>query len=261
MHPALWISKSGLDGQQSNISIISNNLSNVNTVGFKKDRGIFQDLIYQNIRQPGGDSANGTRLPSGLMVGTGVRLAATQKDYRAGNPLRTDNSLDLTIDGRGFFQIEQPDGTTAYTRDGKFHLTEEGLIVTAEGQALQPEITIPPSSISISIGKDGIVSVLLSGNTTPQQVGTIQTVDFINPAGLQPVGDNLLTETASSGTPVAGTPASSGYGSLIQGTLESSNVNVVEELVNLIQTQRAYEINAKAVETVDSMLQFVAQVL
>jgi len=261
MHPALWISLTGLDGQQSNISIISNNLSNVNTVGYKRDRGIFQDLVYQKVRQPGGESSNGSRLPSGLMVGTGVRLAATQKDYRAGNPLRTDNPLDLTINGRGFFQVQQPDGTTAYSRDGRFQLQESGEIVTSEGLSLVPSITVPPQALSISISSDGVVSVLTAGSTTPTNVGTIQIADFINPAGLEPLGNNLLAETASSGTPSVSAPGASGYGSLLQGTLEASTVNVVEELVELIQTQRAYEMNAKAVETVDNMLQFVAQVL
>ena len=261
MHPALWISKSGLDAQQVSITVTSNNLANVNTHGFKKTQAIFKDLMYQKIRQPGGEAPGGSQLPSGLMLGTGVKLSGTEKDFREGSPLRTDNALDMYINGKGFFQILRADGTLAYSRDGKFHVDSSGNLLTSEGLLLQPGITVPANALSISISGDGIVAVLTPGTTNQTQVGTIQLADFINPGGLEPVGDNLYAETASSGTPTVGTPTNNGIGSIEQGALEASNVNVVEELVNLIQTQRAYEMNAKSVETVDGMMQFIAQVL
>lgn len=261
MHPALWVSKSGLDAQQTGITVISNNLANVNTVGYKKDQAVFQDLMYQKIRQPGGEAPVNSVLPSGLMIGTGVKLAATQKIHTTGSPLRTDKSLDLFIDGAGYFQIQMPDGTTAYTRDGRFQMDANGQVLTSEGLPLIPAVTVPANTTSISVSKDGIIGALVAGNTQETNIGTLQLAEFINPAGLEPIGDNLYRESASSGAPALGAPNSNGLGLTEQGALESSNVNVVEELVGLIQTQRAYEMNAKAVETVDGMLQFVAQVL
>lgn len=261
MHPALWVSKTGLDAQQTDISVISNNLANVNTTGFKRGRAVFEDLLYQTVQQPGAQSSQNTQLSSGLMMGTGVRTVATQKMFTEGNIIQSNNPLDIAINGRGFFEVLLPDGTSAYSRDGSFQLDAQGQLVTANGYILQPPITIPEQTKSITIGGDGTVSALTAGETTPNQVGTLQLTDFINPAGLQPIGENLFVETASSGTANAANPGDSGLGTLIQGSLESSNVNVVEELVNMIESQRAYEMNAKAIETVDSMLQYVTQTL
>ena len=254
---ALWIAKTGLDAQQTRMSVVSNNLANVNTNGFKRDRAVFQDLLYQTVRQPGAQSSEDTQLPSGLLLGTGVRAAATEKLFTQGNMTQTENPLDMAIEGRGFYEILLPDGTTGYTRDGAFQIDSQGQVVTASGYQLQPGLTIPENARSISIGTDGTFSVLESGASAPTTLGQIQTVDFINPAGLQSIGGNIYLESAASGNPNSGTPGSDGLGSLIQGSLETSNVNVVEELVNMIETQRAYEINSKAISTADSMLQFV----
>ena len=261
MTQSLWVAKTGLDAQQTRLSVISNNLANVNTFGFKKDRAVFNDLLYQTVRQPGAQSSQSTELPSGLMTGTGVRVAATEKIHSLGNILQTENPLDIAISGNGFFEILMPDGSTAYTRDGSFQRDAQGQIVSANGFTLQPAITIPADTQSLSIANDGTVSALIAGSSTPTQIGTIQISDFVNPTGLQPIGDNLFKETASSGTPQAGTPGLTGLGTLVQGALESSNVNVVEELVNMIETQRAYEMNAKAIETSDQMLQFASNTL
>ncbi|MFT5175263.1 MAG: flagellar basal-body rod protein FlgG [Gammaproteobacteria bacterium] len=254
---ALWIAKTGLDAQQTRMSVVSNNLANVNTTGFKRDRAVFQDLMYQTVQQPGAQSSENTQLPSGLLLGTGVRAAATEKLFTQGSVTQTGNSLDMAINGRGFFEILLPDGTTGYTRDGSFQLDAQGQVVTATGFLLQPGLTIPANARSVTIGTDGTLSVLEAGNTAPTNVGQIQMSDFINPAGLQSIGGNILLESASSGSPTNGAPGSSGLGTLAQGSLETSNVNVVEELVNMIETQRAYEINSKAISTADSMLQFV----
>lgn len=259
MHPALWISVTGLEAQNTDIRVISNNLANVSTTGYKKGRAVFEDLLYQNVRQPGGQSTENTELPSGLMLGTGVKTLATQKVFSQGSVINTQNQLDVAINGKGFFQISRPDGTIAYTRDGSFQLNSQGQIVTGNGYLLDPNITVPQDTTSITIGTDGVVSVLTQGNNAPQQIGNIQISDFINPAGLQPIGENQYSETSASGTPTTGTPGLTGLGSLAQGSLESSNVNVVEELVKLIQTQRAYEMNAKSVETVDGMLRYLSQ--
>ncbi len=261
MNRTLWIAKTGLDAQQTRMSVISNNLANVNTIGFKRSRPVFEDLLYQNIRQVGGQSSQNTELPTGLLLGTGVRTVATQKIHTQGNIIQTENSLDIAINGRGFLQVLQPDGTIAYSRDGAFLLNREGQVVTAEGLALQPAITIPANVQSITISRDGIVSTQIFGETASTQVGTIQLVDFVNPSGLQPIGDNLFYESTSSGSPQVGTPGQTGLGTLIQGSLESSNVSTVEELVNMIETQRAYEMNSKAISTADEMLQFVTQQL
>ncbi len=257
MNKSMWIAKTGLDAQQTRMSVISNNLANVNTTGFKRGRAVFEDLLYQNVRQSGAQSSEDTQLPSGLMIGTGVRTVATQKLFNQGNLVQTGNSLDLAIEGRGFFEILRPDGSLAYTRDGSFQLDRDGQMVTAGGYVLQPGINIPPNVKSITIGEDGTVSVLEAGANAPTQIGTLQTVDFINPAGLEPIGQNLFVETASSGDPQNGSPGLDGLGRLVQGALETSNVNTVEELVNMIETQRAYEMNSKAIATADQMLQFV----
>jgi flagellar basal-body rod protein FlgG len=254
---ALWIAKTGLDAQQTRMSVVSNNLANVNTTGFKRDRAVFEDLLYQTVRQPGAQSSDSTQLPSGLLIGTGVRTVATEKLFTQGNQSQTGNPLDVSIEGRGFLEILMPDGSVAYTRDGSFQLDSQGQVVTASGYLLQPGLTIPQNTRTITIGTDGTVSVLSAGQSAPTDIGQIQLVDFINPAGLHARGGNLFEESAASGTPQAGTPGTDGLGALIQGSLETSNVNVVEELVNMIETQRAYEINSKAIATADGMLQFI----
>ncbi|CAK0778298.1 flagellar basal-body rod protein FlgG [Gammaproteobacteria bacterium] len=258
MNRALWIAKTGLDAQQTRMAVVSNNLANVSTTGFKKGRAVFEDLLYQNIRQPGSQSSQNTILPSGLSLGTGVRTVATEKLFSQGNLVQTENSLDIAINGHGFLQILQPDGTLAYTRDGSFQLDNQGQIVTAGGLLLQPPITIPSNAQSISIGTDGAVSVQLPGVAAPSQLGTLQLADFVNPTGLQAIGDNLFLETGASGSPQTGTPGLNGMGTMIQGSVESSNVNVVEEMVNMIETQRAYEMNSKAVSTTDQMLGYLS---
>lgn len=257
MNPALWVAKTGLDAQQTNMAVISNNLANVNTTGYKRSRAVFEDLLYQNVRQVGSQSSQDTTLPSGLSLGTGVRTVATEKLFTQGNLIQTGNPLDLAIQGRGFFQIQQPDGTIAYTRDGSFQVNAQGQIVNSSGYVLQPSITIPSGTQSISIGTDGVLSVVTTNSSAPTQVGTIQLADFINPAGLQSIGNNLYLETAASGSPQAGNAGLNGLGTLAQNSLESSNVNVVEELVDMIETQRAYEMNSKAIQTSDQMLAYV----
>jgi len=257
MNKALWVAKTGLEAQQTRMSVISNNLANVNTTGFKRDRAVFEDLLYQNVRQVGAQSSQDTRLPSGLQLGTGVRTVATEKIHTLGNIVQTNNSLDIAIQGRGFIQVLQPDGNLAYSRDGSFKMDETGQLVTSSGYVIQPAITIPNNATSVTIGSDGVVSAMTPGSATPTQVGTIQLADFINPAGLQAVGQNLYQETAASGSPSTGTPGLNGLGTVSQGALETSNVNVVEELVDMIETQRAYEMNSKAIQTTDRMLQYV----
>jgi flagellar basal-body rod protein FlgG len=257
MNQALWIAKTGLDAQQTRMSVVSNNLANVNTTGFKQDRAVFEDLLYQNVRQSGGATSQDTELPTGLNIGTGVRVVATEKLFTQGGMLQTGNALDVAINGRGFFQVLMPDGNLAYTRDGTFQKNAEGELVTANGYSIQPSIQIPPDAQSITIGADGTVSVQLPGQAQPSNVGNLDTVDFVNPTGLQPIGENLYRETASSGTANPGTPGQDGFGSLLQGALEGSNVNVVAELVNMIETQRAYEMNSKAISTNDQMMQYL----
>ena len=256
---SLWISKTGLDAQQTNMDVISNNLANVSTNGFKRARAVFEDLLYQTLRQPGAQSSQQTQLPSGLQIGTGVRPVATERIFTQGNMQQTSNPLDVAINGGGFFQIQLPDGTTAYTRDGSFHVNAQGQLVTSSGYQVQPAITIPNNALSVTIARDGVVSVTRAGTATPTQVGTLQLANFINPAGLQSMGENLYLETAASGTPSANTPGTNGLGVLNQGYVEISNVNVVEELVNMIQTQRAYEINSKSIQASDQMLQKLTQ--
>lgn len=257
MNQALWVAKTGLDAQQTRMAVVSNNLANVNTTGFKQGRAVFEDLLYQNIRQSGGQSSQNTMLPSGLSLGTGVRVVATEKLFTQGSMLQTGNAMDVAINGRGFFQILKPDGNLAYSRDGTFQINNQGELVTPSGYIVQPGITIPNGAQSITIGTDGTVSVKLPGEAVPTQVGTLETVDFVNPVGLQPVGENLYIETGSSGTAQGGTPGLNGLGSLVQGSLEGSNVNVVSELVNMIETQRAYEMNSKAISTNDQMMQYI----
>lgn len=257
MNQALWIAKTGLDAQQTRMSVVSNNLANVNTTGFKRGRATFEDLIYQNVRQAGGQSSQDTILPSGLSLGTGVRVVATEKMHTQGNLLQTGNSLNMAIQGRGFFQVLQPDGSLSFSRDGSFQVNAQGEMVTAGGYPLQPTISIPDGAQSVTIGNDGVVSVSLPGQAAPTQVGSVQLADFTNPTGLQPRGENLFMETAASGSPQIGTPGLNGLGSIAQGALEGSNVNVVEELVNMIETQRAYEMNSKAISTSDQMLQYL----
>jgi len=258
---ALWVAKSGLDAQQTRMAVISNNLANVNTTGFKKSRPIFEDLLYQNVRQVGANSSQDTELPTGLQLGTGVRVVATEKLHTQGNIVQTENSLDVSIQGRGFLQIQMPNGDVNYTRDGSFKLSSTGQMVNSNGMPLEPAITIPEDAISITIGTDGVVSVLQPGSPTPSQVGQIDTASFVNPSGLEPVGENLYRESVASGTPTIGTPGENELGTLNQGSLETSNVNVVEELVNMIETQRAYEMNSKAISTTDEMLSYVTQQL
>jgi len=258
MNQTLWVAKTGLDAQQTRLSIISNNLANVSTNGFKKDSAVFEDLMYQNLRQSGGQTSQDTQLPSGLSIGTGVRLVSTEKMHSQGNIVQTGNSLDMAVNGRGFFQILRPDGSLGYTRDGSFQVNSQGQVVTSNGYLLQPAVSIPQGAQSISVSGDGTVEVTLAAATAPTQVGNIQLVDFINPAGLQATGENLFSETASSGNPQAGTPGLNGLGNIMSGSLETSNVNVVEELVNMIETQRAYEMNSKVISTTDGMLQYVS---
>ncbi|HZR35196.1 MAG TPA: flagellar basal-body rod protein FlgG [Nevskia sp.] len=259
MTSALWVAKTGLDAQQTQMAVISNNLANVNTTGFKRGRAVFQDLMYQNLGQAGAQTSTQTQSPSGLMLGTGVQIGATEKLFQQGNMQQTTNSFDLAINGRGFFQIQMPDGSLAYSRDGSFQVNSQGQMVNSSGYPLQPGITIPQAAQSVTISPDGIVSVTLAGQAAPQQVGTLTTADFINPAGLEARGTNLYVETAASGNPQTGTPGLNGLGQLVQGSLEASNVNVVEEMVNMIETQRAYEMNSKAISTADQMLQFITQ--
>jgi len=262
MHPALWISKTGLDSQQTNVATISNNLANASTVGFKKSRAVFEDLLYQNINQPGANATQNTKLPSGLMIGSGAKVVAVQKNFSQGNVLTTNNSLDMMVEGRGFFEIELPDGSAGYTRNGQFQLNEEGIIVTpGSGYPLVPQIQIPNDAQSISIGAEGEVSVRINGQAVNQVVGQLNVNDFVNPSGLEPMGENLYTETGASGAPLQGVPGADGMGFIRQGMLETSNVNVTEELVNLIESQRVYEMNSKVISAVDEMLSYVSQQL
>ncbi|MHC9086397.1 flagellar basal-body rod protein FlgG [Luteimonas sp. RIT-PG2_3] len=254
---ALWIAKTGLDAQQTRMAVISNNLANVNTTGFKRDRANFEDLLYQTQRQPGGASSEQTMLPSGMATGTGVRVATTAKSFTQGNLSQTGNALDVAINGRGFFEVLMPDGSSAYSRDGAFQVNAESELVTNEGYPVQPGLQIPEGAQSVTIAADGTVSVQIAGQTESVQVGALTLTDFVNPAGLHALGGNLYTETSASGPAQTGAPGENGVGRLVQGSLESSNVNTVEELVSMIETQRAYETNAKAISTVDQMLGYL----
>jgi flagellar basal-body rod protein FlgG len=256
---SLWISKTGMEAQQTQLDTIANNLANASTNGYKRSHAVFEDLIYQNLRQAGANSSEQTTLPTGLQLGLGSRAVATARNFSQGNLQQTTNSLDVAIKGQGFFQIQLPDGTTGFTRDGSFQVDAQGQLVTNNGYAVAPGIQVPATAQSITIGNDGTVSVALPGQTQPQVVGRLLTASFVNPAGLEPRGQNLYAETAASGTPNTGEPGSNGLGQLQQGFVETSNVNVVEELVAMIQTQRAYEMNSKAIQTSDQMLQRLAQ--
>lgn len=256
---SLWVAKTGLDAQQTQMDVISNNLANVSTTGFKRSRAVFEDLLYQNIRQPGAQSSQQTQLPSGLQIGTGVRPVATERIFTQGNLQQTSNNKDLAINGQGFFQVLLPDGSTAYTRDGSFQVDNQGQMVTSSGFVIQPAITIPANAQSITVGRDGTVSITQPGSAAPVQVGSIQLATFINPAGLLGMGENLYVETAASGNPGTNAPGTNGAGLIVQNYVETSNVNVAEELVSMIQTQRAYEINSKAITSSDQMLQRLAQ--
>lgn len=256
---SLWIGKTGLEAQQTQLDIIANNLANVSTNGFKRSRAVFEDLLYQTLRQPGAQSSQQTQLPSGFQIGTGVTPVATVKIFTQGNLQQTGNALDVAIQGNGFFQVLQPDGTLAYSRDGSFQVDSQGALVTSNGYLVQPQITIPAGALSVTIGVDGTVSALLPGTTTPTQVGALQLASFVNSTGLQSAGENLYLETASSGTPSVNTPGSNGLGKLSSGNVETSNVNVAEEMVAMIQTQRAYEVNSKVISTSDQMLAKLGQ--
>ncbi len=257
MDASMWVAKTGLTAQSTRMTTIANNLANVNTVGFKKDRAMFEDLLYQRIVQAGAQADVNSITPTGLMLGTGTRVVSTEKIHRQGNMISTENALDVAIAGDGFFAIQQADGTTAYTRDGSFKLSVDGTVVTASGESMIPAITIPQDASSITIGRDGTVTAELAAGGGAVQVGQIQLSRFVNSAGLQPIGRNLYAETNSSGQAIVGIPGDQGAGMLMQGSLEASNVNVVEEMVNMIETQRAYEINSKAIAAADGMLRFL----
>ena len=260
MMRSLWIAKTGLDAQQTQLDVVSNNLANVSTNGFKRSRAVFEDLLYQTLRPAGAQTSQQTQVPEGLQIGTGVRPIATARLHTQGNLQQTANQFDLAISGAGFLQIQLPDGTTAYTRDGSLHMDAQGQLVTSNGYPISPAITIPANTQSVTVAPDGTVSVVQAGVTAATQVGTIQLANFMNPAGLQALGQNHYAETAASGTPTTGTPGTNGLGTINQGYVETSNVNVVEEMVNMIQTQRAYEINSKAIQASDQMLQRLSQI-
>lgn len=261
MHGALHVATTGMSAQDTNLKVISNNLANVSTVGFKKDRAVFEDLLYQTRRQPGADSGADSQLPSGLQVGVGVRTVATQKVHSVGDIQITDQGFDVAITGPGFFQVVLPNGDISYTRNGQFAVDGENRLVTTEGFLIEPAITLPDDVTSFTISNDGTLTVTTAaaGPGAPQQIGTLELAHFVNPQGLQAIGQNLFQETAASGAATVATPGSDGTGLLKQGALETSNVNAVEELVNMIQTQRAYEINSKVISTADQMLQYVNQ--
>lgn len=252
---SLFIAGTGMEAQKLNIDVIANNLANVNTVGFKKSRADFQELFYQDLKTPGATSAEGAQIPSGIQVGLGVRPVAVQKLFLQGDFANTGNSLDLVIEGDGFFQIMMPDGTIGYTRSGAFKIDSEGRIVTSDGYPMEPGITIPADTSNITVGSDGKMTALQPGSSTPTDIGQIELARFINPGGLKAMGRNLFIPTAASGEAATGTPGSESFGTIAQGFVELSNVNVVEEMVNMIVSQRAYEINSKAIQTSDEMLQ------
>jgi len=251
----LWIASTGMQAQNMNIDVIANNLANVNTTGFKKSRIDFQDLLYQTMRPAGVSSAQGNEVPTGIQLGHGTRSVATQKIFTGGDLQATNNELDLAIEGDGFFQVLQPNGETAYTRSGAFKVDSDGRIVTSDGYSLEPEVSIPDDATSISIGSDGTVSVIQAGDTEPSEIGSIELVKFLNAGGLNSIGKNLFLPTKASGAEITGTPGEDGFGTIAQGYVEMSNVNVVEEMVHMIAAQRAYEINSKAIKAADDILQ------
>lgn len=261
MHSALQVAKTGLSAQDTQLKVISNNLANVSTVGYKKDRLEFEDLLYQIRRQPGAATSEDSQLPSGLQLGSGVRTVGTQKLFFTGEMQVTEESFDLAINGRGFFQVIQPNGDIAYTRSGQIHLDADNRLVTAEGYPIEPAITLPGNVVNFSVGINGEVSVTVAGQPDPVELPPLELADFVNPQGLQSIGQNMFLETAASGAPIVGAPGEEGRGNLMQGMLEASNVNAVEELVNMITTQRAYEMNSKVISTADEMLGYVSQQL
>lgn len=256
---SLWVAKTGLEAQQAQMDVITNNIANVNTNGFKRSRAVFEDLLYQTVRQPGAPSSQQTQFPTGLQFGTGVKPVATERLHTQGNLMQTGNSKDIAIDGKGFFQVQMPDGTVGYTRDGSFHVDNQGQLVTSSGYLLLPQITVPAEAQVLTVSRSGQVSVTVQGNAAAQELGTLQLASFINPAGLEARGENLYYETGASGAPIVNDPGTNGLGQLSQGFVEAANVNVVEEMVNMVQAQRAYELNSKAVTASDQMLQKLAQ--
>lgn len=256
---SLWVAKTGLEAQQAQMDVITNNIANVNTNGFKRSRAVFEDLLYQTVRQPGAPSSQQTQFPTGLQFGTGVKPVATERLHTQGNLMQTGNSKDIAIDGKGFFQIQLSDGTVAYTRDGSFHVDNQGQLVTSSGYLLLPQITVPAEAQVLTVSRSGQVSVTVQGTAAAQELGTLQLASFINPAGLEARGENLYVETGASGAPIVNEPGTNGLGQLSQGFVEAANVNVVEEMVNMVQAQRAYELNSKAVTASDQMLQKIAQ--
>ena len=259
MMNSLWIAKTGMEAQQTQLDVISHNLANVSTTGFKREKAVFEDLIYQNLRQVGANATEQSQLPTGLHLGLGVRTVAISRSFSQGSIQQSGNNLDVAIQGAGFFQITMPDGTINYTRDGSFQIDAQGRLVTSSGLPVANGITVPVNAKSLTIANDGTVTAQVPGQVSPQPIGTIALATFINPAGLEPKGQNLFAESPASGQPVTGTPGTNGLGYLSQGFLETSNVNVVQELVNMIQTQRAYEMNSKAIQTSDQMLQKLGQ--
>jgi flagellar basal-body rod protein FlgG len=256
---SLWISKTGMEAQQTQLDVISNNLANVSTNGFKKSHAVFEDLMYQNLRQVGSSTSEQSTLPTGLQIGLGVRTVATARSFAQGNLQQTSNNLDVAVQGNGFFQLTMPDGTIGYTRDGSFQIDNQGRMVNSNGLPLAGGITVPSNATAVTVSADGAVSATIPGNITPQSIGTITLASFVNPAGLDPKGQNIYAESAASGQPNVGTAGANGLGALMQGFVETSNVNVVQELVTMIQTQRAYEMNSKAIQTSDQMLQKLGQ--
>jgi flagellar basal-body rod protein FlgG len=256
---SLWISKTGMEAQQTQLDVISNNLANVSTNGFKKSHAVFEDLMYQNLRQVGSATSEQSTLPTGLQVGLGVRTVATARSFSQGNLQQTSNNLDIAVQGNGFFQLTMPDGTIGYTRDGAFQIDNQGRMVNSNGLPISGGITVPANATAVTISADGAVSATIPGNTAPQSIGTITLASFVNPPGLEPKGQNIYAESAASGQPNVGTAGANGLGNLMQGFVETSNVNVVQELVTMIQTQRAYEMNSKAIQTSDQMLQKLGQ--
>jgi flagellar basal-body rod protein FlgG len=256
---SLWISKTGMEAQQMQLDVIANNLANASTNGFKRANAVFEDLMYQNLRQTGSNSSEQSQLPTGLQVGLGVRAVATSRSFAQGSLQQSGNKLDVAIQGNGFFQVTMPDGTLSYTRDGSFQVDSQGRLVTATGLPVANGVTVPATATGIAISGDGTVTAQIPGTTAPQSIGTIALASFINPAGLEPKGQNLYAESVASGQPSSGTPGANGLGTLMQGYVETSNVNVVQELVSMIQTQRAYEMNSKAIQTTDQMLQKLGQ--
>jgi flagellar basal-body rod protein FlgG len=256
---SLWIAKTGMEAQQMQLDVISNNLANVSTNGFKQGHVVFEDLMYQNLRQVGSNTSEQSTLPTGLQIGLGVRPVATSRTFSQGSLQQSNNNLDVAIQGNGFFEVTMPDGTTGYTRDGAFQLDSQGRLVNSTGLLVQGGITVPANATNLSIAANGTVTASIPGTTTPQTIGTISMASFINPAGLEPKGQNIYQETSASGQPNAGTAGTNGLGTILQGYVETSNVNVVQELVSMIQTQRAYEMNSKAIQTSDQMLQKLGQ--